>query len=159
MNTTWLLIGGLLDGEIRTINDNFVKEGRLISFVETPAEGGLVSVHYKMIVRGAVTDRISGGVLMHESLNPVQAYKMLILHYSTKLPTQKAAELTVDGSCDFCMFSWKNMPNPDGCADHCYRCEQQTPNCQYYRKAGRFVPFVPVAQQADAVQPAPESPA
>jgi len=53
-------------------------------------DGKMFAIWYNMIVRGgAVTDRISGGVLAHESLSPVQAYKMLILHYSTKLGVQE----------------------------------------------------------------------
>ena len=102
MNTKWLLIGGLLDGEIKEINDNFVKEGRLVSFLERPIADvlhhGLIAVHYKMIVRGAITDVITGGVLAHESLSPVQAYKMLILHYQTKIKSRTNSGHMVDES-------------------------------------------------------------
>lgn len=88
MKKTWTVIGGLCDGQIKELDDSLVGGQTYCVGGQRGRKNVCHMVQYDS-TRGAVTDRISGGVLAHESLSPVQAYKMLILHYSTKLGVQE----------------------------------------------------------------------
>lgn len=59
MTKTWLLVGGLRDGETVKLSDqDIVKE--TFSCVEMKDLGG-VALKYHVFVRGGITDRLSGG--------------------------------------------------------------------------------------------------
>ena len=96
MKRTWLCVGGIDDGVIRTLEDEQVASGS-IAFINLPADitAGVkldCMVKYHVQVRGGICDGITGGVLTHESVNPVQAYKMLVEQYAKKLDTQPVYE-------------------------------------------------------------------
>ena len=85
MIKTWLLIGGLKDGEVVKVDDRDIHK-EMVTLVEMDEgadtlTGGVV-VKYRVFIRGGITNKATGGVMAHESFKQAGVMNALVDFYA-----------------------------------------------------------------------------